>query len=458
MILLSNRIIMPVDKYENGTLDNENGSCITQENVPILLTYTDTIPLYHSFIRDKYERRKYFDAAVLHRLVTLGEDSFDSASGDNRGQQELEDTTVRQPSEAAKLRAEHRRNRLTNHTNSSLSDTSRPTVVQIPPKVAKPIHGEPQITTAPTQPIVDLLDFSFISTPAKDMDPPPRPPSVQASPNLDLFKSLTLNDAPATSTTTTSTTTDSHDIFGDIYNRKSAASSSVPNPFPSQQEQKKTLTSNEILAMFNSSSLAQPHVHPSTSTPNLNTSSRFDFFDHIPIAKSGQPSSLTSATTTHHLHTHHSFSSTNQTVMQGTGGTLGRPPPNTPYSIHSFMQESSTFSMSHTIPNQIHGTFVPMGPTSSIPRPMNMPTAPPTYTYGGSPNTQTNHSESFPRATESVHPGYPMPMGGMTNHSSVMGGVEHGSDAFTVMGGGDNDPSSKNSNSYSNFGALNSFR
>lgn len=147
------------------------------------------------FIRDKYERRKYFDSAALRPY----QDSGDSSSDDDSEEEQGKRNTVRAPSDAARKRAEARKNR----------------TLAAPPKVKAPSSSSPSkksravkkrlgVTSVPAptpaSPEVDLLDFGF-TTNAADSGPPPNPPSASPSPTLDMFKDMDLNNGNADATT-----------------------------------------------------------------------------------------------------------------------------------------------------------------------------------------------------------------------------------------------------------------
>ena len=446
--------------------------------------------LVSRFIRDKYERRKYFDAAILHRIVTLGDDSSlgTTAKDEQLTETVSTGTAVRLPSEAAKLRAENRRGRL-NHSassSSSLSDSysSKPTIVQIPPKNAPP-----------PAPIIDLLDFSSLPSSPADLGPPPLPPSLQASPNLDLFKTLQVNENTLLSSTTAHTTGDAPDIFGDIYNRKTALSATASNPFPSQEEKKKTLTSTEILAMFNPSPVSNAPFHTSTSAPNFvagTTQSKFDFFNSMSANNHNTgPSSL--VLTPNPLQTQHSFpfpsafQSGIQNVTTTTSHVGGISNPTLSYPTSTFnINDASTFSMTNNLQQPNMGTSMlsgmPIQPQSmggmsfgaampfqqnfiSSQPPPNVPPPPPLLasisTNLGMPNTQQMPSYSMTRGLDVGNHEFQIPMGGAAGgHFSVMGGVESNPASFSVMGGSYNDTNGldKNSSATNNLSTLNSFR
>jgi hypothetical protein len=170
------------------------------------------------FIRDKYERRKYYDPSALENYVDPEEeDDEDETPAPSRTTK-----VARHPSEAARLRAEKK--------------SATPTAV---PTKAAP-------APAPAQ--MDLLDFGAFDTPAPAADafptlPPtaafpasPVPasvPAAESTPSLDLFANMTVIDTPA----------------------------AVP---PVQRAPART-TNDQIMAMFNTS--LQPTA-VAMSTPN----------------------------------------------------------------------------------------------------------------------------------------------------------------------------------------------
>ena len=103
-------------------------------------TTSATGPVRERFIRDKYERRKYYDATVLARYLsndlqpTSSSSEDDSSSEDEPSNSNRKTSakssnkttaTIRIPSQAAKLRAEARRSRNANpHSNSNSTITS----------------------------------------------------------------------------------------------------------------------------------------------------------------------------------------------------------------------------------------------------------------------------------------------------------------------------------------------
>lgn len=142
------------------------------------------------YIRDKYERRNFFDSNVLQSYINGGneeddeDEESDAEEAPTRQRSSKKIQPLRSPSDAAMRRAETRKSRI---ASASISSTNLVTQNNKEKKkfVKKKIENPP---SAPiTEPTVDLLDFG---TPMKDPGPPPDPPSATPSPNLDLFKSM----------------------------------------------------------------------------------------------------------------------------------------------------------------------------------------------------------------------------------------------------------------------------
>lgn len=133
-------------------------------------------PTRERFIRDKYERRKYYDPSALENYVPDEEPTPSSSS--------RRKVNSRQPSEAARLRAESRR--------------ARGGGVETAPKASAPKAAPPPAPPAAAE--VDLLDFGAFDSPAPaPAAPPAAPPAPVAptSPNLDLFANMTVSSNAA---------------------------------------------------------------------------------------------------------------------------------------------------------------------------------------------------------------------------------------------------------------------
>jgi len=145
------------------------------------------------FIRDKYERRKYYDREVLRRYNEgeLGNDSeseseseSDDSDDDDQGnyndarRRSRKNGTVRAPSEVARLRAEKRRQHQGGGGRTTPTAQARSTGRSQQPAPRRVVPPE-----------VDLLDFGRLTAhEAPGHGPPPSPPSAAPSPTLDLFR------------------------------------------------------------------------------------------------------------------------------------------------------------------------------------------------------------------------------------------------------------------------------
>lgn len=193
------------------------------------------------YIRDKYERRKFYDENVLLSYYNgdRGESEDDSSTDkevkSKRSSTKKSAQSLRSPSDAAMKRAETRKSRLAstrNSVRSLVNDSINPKVQVDKTKVKQKTPTAPSTTSA--EPIVDLLDFA---TPMSDPGPPPDPPSASPSPNLDLFKNMNKNS-----------NLQNADPVSD-----SAAKAAMD---PSAQ--RKTFNNDEILSMFNQPTPPQP--------------------------------------------------------------------------------------------------------------------------------------------------------------------------------------------------------
>jgi len=179
------------------------------------------------FIRDKYERRKFYDSSVMQGY---NEDASDEESGSEDGNPQkpsrsTKSTPARTPSDAARRRAEMRNARL--GTNDASFDAAQSSTVSSKVKTFKrQVKSVPVVAPAP----VDLLDFDApVSQPSCDTGPELL--SGPGTPQLDLFADMNISNGNA-----------------------QVATAQMPAPavtgnVPEDQRKMKT---NEILAMFNS--------------------------------------------------------------------------------------------------------------------------------------------------------------------------------------------------------------
>ena len=190
------------------------------------------------YIRDKYERRKYFDASAFHTFQEESEEDSEESEEDEPKRKSKNSggkiAPLRAPSDAAKKRAESRRTRL---AAARGKETKTKSAKKAPPKAPAPA------------PEVDLLDFGDFTSATPESEPPAQqlapPPSNE--PVLDLF---------ATMTVTTNTADDKAEDKISFFAGAGAPPPAVPPPSPPgqpepQPETKKVLNNDEILSMFN---------------------------------------------------------------------------------------------------------------------------------------------------------------------------------------------------------------
>jgi stromal membrane-associated protein len=176
-------------------------------------------PTRERFIRDKYERRKYYDASVLQNYVPDDDEEEEPVAPTTNGRRT---TASRQPSEAARLRAESRRQK----SGAATSTSARPRA----PKAAPPPE--------PAAAQVDLLDFAVFDSPA----PAPAPAATPTSPNLDLFANMTVSD-----------------------NTYTTAAPAAAATSPVQPARK---TNDDIMAMFSAAPSTNTQMSVGMATPN----------------------------------------------------------------------------------------------------------------------------------------------------------------------------------------------
>ena len=218
---------------ENGgnKIVNSIFEAITPPNKPTTMADGRTRERY---IRDKYERRKYFDSNMLEKF-NKGEmaSSVDATNGDKKTKtsNKHSKSTSRTPSEAAKKRAESRK------LKSSLASITNK-------KEENKRVQKPTVTKPAEQPVVaDLLDFSaaFETAPMANPGPPPDPPSLAPSPNLDLFKS-----AGGSSLYRDANIVPNSDVISDR-----AAQSATALDNDKSKNGRKAFNNDEILSLFN---------------------------------------------------------------------------------------------------------------------------------------------------------------------------------------------------------------
>ena len=202
-------------------------------------------PTRERFIRDKYERRKFFDANVLqqydngemsgHTTVTAEEESKDDKSHTGVP------LKMRAPSDAAKIRAENRRSRV--------SSTRA--------KVDKTTNAPPSNT------VVDLLDFGSVSEPAPQFNVFAAMQQQQQENNFanfsdpfDIEASNSGNSVEVTVKKETRVSTAATTVTV-THPPPQSASTTTSASITSQLKAKPALSSDEIMKLFNQPSQMQ---------------------------------------------------------------------------------------------------------------------------------------------------------------------------------------------------------
>jgi hypothetical protein len=131
------------------------------------------------YIRDKYERRKFYDPSAFEKYQAEDNDDEEEeiAMPLRRPTKAVAPVPIsRAPSDAARRRAESRQARVA--AGGSTLPVDRPSRINV------------------AAPAVDLLDFGSLSSPAPPSAPPPAapaPPPPQANETLDLFANMTVS-------------------------------------------------------------------------------------------------------------------------------------------------------------------------------------------------------------------------------------------------------------------------
>lgn len=194
------------------------------------------------FIRDKYERRKFFSPQALSKYYAGEESSSEEESSEEdepvrsavAPKKKLE--KIRSPSDAALKRAESRKARM-----ASIRNTAN--ALKTDRQDTKPITAAPApATPAPAPVVMDLLDFG---TPMKNPGPPPDPPSLSQSPNLDLFKDMDNLNKGAQNPNAVS------DHAAQIASSLSNVETKQGGEINLNHGQRKKFNNDEIMSMFN---------------------------------------------------------------------------------------------------------------------------------------------------------------------------------------------------------------
>lgn len=270
------------------------------------------------FIRDKYERRKYFDANVLtnyHEINPVTNLQIPQVSSSNT-------KTARNPSEAARLRAQARRHvtipataAATTMTHSSTNTISK----------AKP--------TTSSADEIDLLDFNapFASDPGSPLKPPSE---SSPSPTLDMFQNFSSGmqiNAPVSSAPNTRQ-------FSHTETQKVKTSDT------------NRLTSDDIMKMFHTPSLPNQSLSSSQKNEQMDPFANFANFNSL----SGQNTSFPMQQTA--MHSRNKVMSTQQHAIS-TNCNMGT---NANYSMSMNMNQNNIMSYGnmnqhHMVSNNTNG-------------------------------------------------------------------------------------------------------
>lgn len=217
-------------------------------------------PVRERFIRDKYERRKYYDPKAF--AMFEGDESSSESESDEE-ESPPRRNVVRAPSEAARLRAQARKQ--SNGVGTIRAAPSGGTISKLKKStVARtPVRNKVPVAAPATQPVVDLLDFSLPPSSNPGLGPPPNPPSASPSPTLDMFKSFQSASIsnPAVEPTVSVGRGNVINNVGVSSNtsppsvqRTSQNSTQINDKSMTPQVETKKMTSDDILAMFHAPS------------------------------------------------------------------------------------------------------------------------------------------------------------------------------------------------------------
>jgi len=146
-------------------------------------------PTRERFIRDKYERRKYYDAAGFADYAAHASRQPRAPVASGKKQQ----ASVGPPSDAAKQRLEQRRARI-NHAQSNVVEGEQAFSSASQNRRNKPVIAQAPVSAPP--PTMDLLDLMGGGGGDGASEVPPAP----ASSNNDLFASFVVAEKPAQGT------------------------------------------------------------------------------------------------------------------------------------------------------------------------------------------------------------------------------------------------------------------
>mmetsp|Transcript_27350 Transcript_27350/g.40445 ORF Transcript_27350/g.40445 Transcript_27350/m.40445 type:complete len:542 (-) Transcript_27350:304-1929(-) len=230
------------------------------------------------FIRDKYERRKYFDASALSKVYSKNpEDSDDDEESEEEepvssssSRNKVPVPKIRTPSDAAKKRAETRRGRLGKTRATVDNNKVAKATAQKEKAQAEAAAAQAASTT------VDLLDFGTGPTQV-DPGPPPAPPSATPSPTLDMFGNLASQSNRQHQPASDPFAVDTNNNVAEAPATSQQNQQQVPSVQEAVQEQKPKLNSDQIMSMFNTpvqggaNFAMMGNVNPAMGMNNMNS-------------------------------------------------------------------------------------------------------------------------------------------------------------------------------------------
>lgn len=238
------------------------------------------------YIRDKYERRKFFDPAALDRRSNTEEEEEDSSEEESEEEVVVVKKksvtsssakgrvpSIRAPSDAAKLRAESRKARLNAYRakENANSNLGIPT-----PGNVKKQSSSATPKPAPAQEI-DLLGFS--NTLPQQEDSAKEDP---AAPSIDLFAQISISSS-ATPNFSQGPTAESTISSSQTQHQPEKQ---APQPQSQPQTQSKKLNNEEILSMFNAPAPNSFYPNAPASNPisNITPNHSMNNYNMQPVA------------------------------------------------------------------------------------------------------------------------------------------------------------------------------
>ncbi len=385
-------------------------------------------PVRERYIRDKYERRKYFDPSVMQSYAG-GDGDDSSSSGSSSGAGPLparrQASSVRAPSEAARLRAQARKPKIPVPTSSSSSSS-------IPKSRSVPVHHSKSMHKASTvsPPEIDLLDFSSpIASVSTNSGPPLQPPSANPSPTFDMFKNMKeLNIHNESSASNTGSGSGS-------VTRSATMPVRAGNNLAPQMDSKK-MTSDDILAMFHTPSTPQQSNFASFGNMNSNNMNNMNM-NTMNNNNTNQMMMNNNSMMNGNMNMNNNMMMNNMNAGMMGGNSYGMQQRQQPQRNMMSMSGNSSSSIQNNGMGGMQGqgqmnfnnTMMPMG---GAPSNMNMMGGSGMGSYNNSNNNQGNQNS----------------MGMVDNRNGGQGG--HGQGYGNVMGGS----ASQQSNQFASFGSF----